>query len=124
MQNIKLIGLHFHIGSQITYLNDYKGLCLRVNEIQQWFYERMRGEYQVQKMKQKDLGKNKKSKLLEISPTNMKFTKEDLAKFINCWHYQDPHVACTGAQKSFVTFMNLLNDKKFHEKIDDEFFQK
>ena len=96
---------------------------IRTSEGQQWFYERMRGEYQVQKMKQKDLGKNKKSKFLEISPSNMKFTKEDLAKFINCWHYLYPHVACTGAQKSFVTFMNLLNDKKFHEKIDDEFFQ-
>ena len=35
-------------------------------------------------------------------------------------------MACTGAQKSFVTFMNLLNDgkKKIHEKIDDDFFQK
>ena len=40
MDHIKLIGLHFHIGSQITDLNDFKGLCLRVNEIQQWFYER------------------------------------------------------------------------------------
>jgi diaminopimelate decarboxylase len=38
--NLKLIGLHFHIGSQITDLNSFKGLCLRVNEIQQWFYER------------------------------------------------------------------------------------
>jgi diaminopimelate decarboxylase len=37
---VKLIGLHFHIGSQILDLNDYKGLCLRVNEIQQWFYAR------------------------------------------------------------------------------------
>ena len=37
--NIELIGLHFHIGSQITDLGAYKGLCLRVNEIQQWFYE-------------------------------------------------------------------------------------
>jgi hypothetical protein len=105
---------------------DFKELSkkIRTSEGQQWFYERMRGEYQVQKMKQKDLGKNKKSKFLEISPSHMKFTKEDLAKFINCWHYLDPHVACTGAQKSFVTFMNLLNDKKFHEKIDDDFFQK
>lgn len=39
-KNIELIGLHFHIGSQITDLNSFKGLCLRVNEIQQWFYER------------------------------------------------------------------------------------
>ena len=38
--SIELIGLHFHIGSQITDLNSFRGLCLRVNEIQQWFYER------------------------------------------------------------------------------------
>lgn len=37
LKNIHLSGLHFHIGSQITDLNVFKGLCLRVNEIQQWF---------------------------------------------------------------------------------------
>lgn len=37
-KNIKLIGLHFHIGSQITDLSVFKGMCLRVNEIQEWFY--------------------------------------------------------------------------------------
>ena len=36
-KNIKLIGLHFHIGSQVTDLNVYKGLCIRINEIQKWF---------------------------------------------------------------------------------------
>ncbi len=40
MEAIELIGLHFHIGSQITNLQDFKGLCLRVNEIQEWFYAR------------------------------------------------------------------------------------
>lgn len=39
LKNIKLIGLHFHIGSQITDLSNFKGLCLRVNEIQEWFYD-------------------------------------------------------------------------------------
>lgn len=39
LKNINLIGLHFHIGSQITDLNVFKGLCLRVNEIQKWFEE-------------------------------------------------------------------------------------
>ena len=39
LNNVKLIGLHFHIGSQITDLSAFKGLCLRVNEIQEWFYE-------------------------------------------------------------------------------------
>ncbi len=38
--HIKLIGLHFHIGSQITDLNPFKNLCTRVNEIQQWFTKR------------------------------------------------------------------------------------
>ena len=39
LKNVNLIGLHFHIGSQITDLSNFKGLCLRVNEIQKWFYE-------------------------------------------------------------------------------------
>ena len=37
LKNIKLIGLHFHIGSQINNLNVFKNLCLRVNEINRWF---------------------------------------------------------------------------------------
>jgi diaminopimelate decarboxylase len=37
LSNIKLIGLHFHIGSQITDLTAFKSLCIRINEIQQWF---------------------------------------------------------------------------------------
>ncbi|OFY83827.1 MAG: diaminopimelate decarboxylase [Bacteroidetes bacterium RIFCSPLOWO2_12_FULL_35_15] len=37
LKNIQLIGLHFHIGSQITDLSSFKSLCMRVNEIQSWF---------------------------------------------------------------------------------------
>ncbi len=37
LKNINLIGLHFHIGSQITDLSSFKNLCLRINEIQNWF---------------------------------------------------------------------------------------
>lgn len=37
LPNLKLIGLHFHIGSQITDLGPYKKLCLRVNEINRFF---------------------------------------------------------------------------------------
>jgi diaminopimelate decarboxylase len=37
LNNLKLIGLHFHIGSQITDLSSFKTLCLKVNEVQQWF---------------------------------------------------------------------------------------
>ncbi|ALJ01022.1 diaminopimelate decarboxylase [Rufibacter tibetensis] len=38
--NLKLIGLHFHIGSQITDLRAFENLCVRVNELQQWFEEK------------------------------------------------------------------------------------
>ncbi len=37
LKNIKITGVHFHIGSQITDLGAFKSLCLRVNEIQNWF---------------------------------------------------------------------------------------
>jgi len=32
--NIKLVGLHFHIGSQILEMNNFAGLCSRINELQ------------------------------------------------------------------------------------------
>lgn len=38
--NINLIGLHFHIGSQITDLNVFKSLCVKVNEWKNFFEER------------------------------------------------------------------------------------
>lgn len=39
-KNIELIGLHFHIGSQILDMQDFRNLCTRVNKIQEWFYAR------------------------------------------------------------------------------------
>ncbi|MEI8049234.1 MAG: diaminopimelate decarboxylase [Bacteroidota bacterium] len=40
LQNIRMIGLHFHIGSQITDLSAFKSLCIKINEFQQWFSQR------------------------------------------------------------------------------------
>lgn len=40
LSNIQLIGLHFHIGSQINDLLPFKSLCLKVNELQKWFEQR------------------------------------------------------------------------------------
>jgi diaminopimelate decarboxylase len=39
LSHVELIGLHFHIGSQITSLVPFEKLCTRVNEINQWFIE-------------------------------------------------------------------------------------
>lgn len=38
--SLEFIGVHFHIGSQITNLDVYKNLCVRVNEFAAWFEER------------------------------------------------------------------------------------
>jgi diaminopimelate decarboxylase len=40
LKNIKLIGIHFHIGSQITRMNVFSSLCSRINELQDWFEAR------------------------------------------------------------------------------------
>ncbi|QNK61161.1 diaminopimelate decarboxylase [Pedobacter sp. PAMC26386] len=38
--NLEFTGVHFHIGSQITNLDVYKNLCVRINEFAKWFEER------------------------------------------------------------------------------------
>src|SRR5690606_8645835 len=40
LSNIELIGIHFHVGSQITDLNVFKSLCVKVNEFNTWFADR------------------------------------------------------------------------------------
>ena len=37
---LEFVGIHFHIGSQITNLDVYKNLCVRVNEFATWFEDR------------------------------------------------------------------------------------
>lgn len=39
-KNIELVGLHFHVGSQITDMDVFKLLCKKVGELQQWFIDR------------------------------------------------------------------------------------
>src|SRR5690554_471510 len=39
-QHIELVGIHFHVGSQITDLNVFKSLCVKANELNNWFDER------------------------------------------------------------------------------------
>ncbi len=40
LANVQLIGIHFHIGSQITDMTSFQGLCVRVNELQDYFVDR------------------------------------------------------------------------------------
>lgn len=38
--SLELLGIHFHVGSQILDLNVFKSLCIKVNELNDWFFER------------------------------------------------------------------------------------
>jgi hypothetical protein len=78
----------------------------------QWFYERARGQYKNARIKQ---GTNK-TKLKAFDAQNPKkqfFTKEELAKFINCFTeiYKDeklligPHIVVRGSQKNYAQFI-------------------
>ena len=40
LKNLELISIHFHIGSQITDLSVFRSLCLRVQELLEWFEDR------------------------------------------------------------------------------------
>lgn len=40
LRNIDLVGIHFHIGSQITDMTPFQDLCVKVNEIQEHFESR------------------------------------------------------------------------------------
>lgn len=40
LNHLRLLGLHFHIGSQILDMADFQKLCNRINEIQEFLYNR------------------------------------------------------------------------------------
>jgi len=40
LKSLNLIGIHFHVGSQITRLSVFKTLCSHINELQEWFSTR------------------------------------------------------------------------------------
>ena len=79
-------------------------------EQSRWFYERARGQYQVAKSRA-GLSLAKKKDFERTTPASRKFTKTDLARFLNSWHML-PNIVSRGNQKNFVEFMSHL--KKGH----------
>jgi hypothetical protein len=71
-----------------------------------WFYERARGTYQETKVRQAT-SQAKKKQFETVTPASQKFTKTDLAKYINSWDML-PDIVSLGAQKNFIRFMDSL----------------
>lgn len=92
------------------------------NQIQtRWFYERARGQYKNEMLKDGVSSSRKKAFDLK-NPKTQLFTKEELAKYINA--YQEvfdgkkvligPHYVVRGNQKNYVQFMQSSLQKKLN----------
>jgi len=91
-------------------------------EQSRWFYERARGAYQETKARQA-ASQAKKKKFEAVTPTSQRFTKTDLAKYINSWDMM-PDIVSLGAQKNFIHFMDRLRSQYGVEwKPDTDYYK-
>ncbi|MDB2496358.1 AIPR family protein [Verrucomicrobiales bacterium] len=73
-----------------------------------WFYERARGSYQTKKAAEASTPARKRD-FEKRYPPSQKFSKEDLARYENCWH-GEPHIVSRGGQKNFASFMTRVGN--------------
>jgi len=87
-----------------------------------WFFERKAGEFQNEKFRHSSNSDSKK-RFNSLMPVQRKFSKENIARYINSWE-ELPHIVCTGVQKNFIYFMNNHAVDAVKEKIiDDEYYK-
>jgi AIPR protein len=84
-----------------------------------WFYERARGQYADELARAGTQAKRRQFKA--TCPTNQKFTKTDLARFLNTYE-QRPHQVSLGAEKNFREFMLRLGERRIDP--DMQWFQR
>lgn len=89
-------------------------------ERSRWFYERARGQYSTA-MNLEGTTPARLRAFKERTPPSQKFTKTDVAKYLNAWN-RLPHVVGTGAQKNFVAFMRSLRQSRGTAWEPDEAF--
>jgi hypothetical protein len=91
-----------------------------------WFFERARGQYKNERIRQGFTQSKRKSFDLK-NPRNQMFTKELLAKYVNSYQekYKNkklligPHHVVRGSQKNYAQFLQ----HNFPEKPDEAYFQ-
>jgi hypothetical protein len=81
-----------------------------------WFFERANGQYKESLNKQTPA---QQKKFKEQNPSNLKFAKSDVAKFINVWELE-PHYVSQGSQKNFIHFTKTVNDAVSKNKLPGE----
>ena len=83
-----------------------------------WFFERANGQYRETLNKQTP---SQQKKFKEQNPSNLKFVKSDVAKFINVWELE-PHYVSQGSQKNFIHFTKKVNEAVSKNKLPGENF--
>lgn len=73
-----------------------------------WFYERARGSYGAAEAKVSHSAVQKR-RFAQETPKDRRFSKTDLAKYLNTWNGL-PHLVSFGNQKNFQFFMQWLKD--------------
>ncbi|MED7950714.1 AIPR family protein [Streptomyces sp. BE303] len=84
-----------------------------------WFYERARGQYTDEVAKARTPAKQRTFK--KLNPTKQKFTKADLAKYVNSWNHL-PFQVSRGAQKNFAVFMDQIGEAP--PRVDVQYCQR
>lgn len=85
----------------------------------QWFYERMRGQYDNEVARLKTAAQKKKFKA--TFPPSQCIAKTDVARYTMVWE-RKPNVVGTGSEKNYLAFQKIfIDDAKLAP--DDEWFQ-
>jgi hypothetical protein len=85
-----------------------------------WFYERARGSYSAA---QATASKDNARAFAQETPKERRFSKTDLAKYLNAWDGL-PHLVSCGSQKNFQFFMQALKDERADGFAPDEAWYK
>ena len=83
-----------------------------------WFFERANGQYRETLNKQTP---SEQKKFKEQNPSDLKFVKSDVAKFINIWDLE-PYYVSQGSQKNFIHFTKKVNEVVSKNKLPVENF--
>lgn len=83
-----------------------------------WFFERANGQYRETLNKQTP---SQQKKFKEQNPSQMKFVKSDIAKFINLWELE-PYFVSQGSQKNFIHYVKKIDELVKKNKMPGENF--
>ena len=81
-----------------------------------WFFERANGQYRETLNKQTP---SQQKKFKEQNPSQLKFVKSDVAKYINLWELE-PNFVSQGSQKNFIHFTKKINVLVSKNKLPGE----